>query len=85
MVALIRDFEDSVRELNHCWTRFIISGAGLPPSLPAIHHQRIRRVFQLNHPHAIRDYCKKWGKLGYRPDAIVLEDPLGGGHLGFKT
>ena len=28
--------------------------------------------------------CKKWEKLGYRPDAVVLEGPLAGGHLGFK-
>lgn len=24
------------------------------------------------------------GKLGYRPDAIVLESPLAGGYLGFE-
>ena len=28
--------------------------------------------------------CKKWERLGYRPDAVVLEGPLAGGHLGFK-
>ena len=28
--------------------------------------------------------CKKWERYKYRPDAVVLEGPLAGGHLGFK-
>ena len=34
---------------------------------------------------ALEIICKKWERLGYRPDAVVLEGPLAGGHLGFKA
>jgi nitronate monooxygenase len=33
---------------------------------------------------ALKLICRKWEKLGHRPDAVVLEGPLAGGHLGFK-
>ncbi len=33
---------------------------------------------------ALKLICRKWEKLGYRPDAVVLEGPLAGGHLGFR-
>ena len=29
--------------------------------------------------------CRRWERLHYRPDAVVLEGPLAGGHLGFRA
>lgn len=85
MVALIRDFEDSVRGSIDAGADFIISGAGLPLSLPAIHPPKDTALIPIvSSVRALEIICKKWGKLGYRPDAIVLEGPLAGGHLGFK-
>lgn len=35
-------------------------------------------------PRALELICKKWQRWRYRPDAVVLEGPLAGGHLGFR-
>lgn len=64
---------------------FIISGAGIPTNLPGIKEPgntaMIPIVSSLRVLKIVQD---KWEKLDYRPDAIVIEGPLAGGHLGFK-
>lgn len=85
MVALIRDYEDSVRGSIDAGADFIISGAGLPLSLPAIQPPGDTALIPIiSSARALELICKKWERLGYRPDAVVLEGPLAGGHLGFK-
>jgi len=85
MVALERDYEDSVRGSVDAGADMIISGAGLPlrlPSLAKSNHTALVPI--VSSARALRLICKKWEKLGYRPDAVVLEGPLAGGHLGFR-
>jgi nitronate monooxygenase len=85
MVALVRDYESSVRGAIDAGADVIISGAGLPLSLPAIQPPKDTALIPIvSSARALELICKKWEKLGYRPDAIVLEGPLAGGHLGFK-
>ncbi|HET9594104.1 MAG TPA: nitronate monooxygenase [Anaeromyxobacteraceae bacterium] len=85
MVALQRDFADSVRGAIDAGADAIISGAGLPTSLPAVQDPRDTALIPIvSSARALEVICKKWEKLGYRPDAVVLEGPLAGGHLGFK-
>jgi nitronate monooxygenase len=85
MVALQRDFVDSVKGAVDAGADAIIAGAGLPTSLPAIHNPRDTALIPIvSSARALEIICKKWEKLGYRPDAVVLEGPLAGGHLGFK-
>jgi nitronate monooxygenase len=85
MVALQRDFADSVRGAIDAGADAIISGAGLPTSLPAIQAPRDTALIPIvSSARALEIICRKWEKLGYRPDAVVLEGPLAGGHLGFK-
>ena len=85
MVALQRDFADSVRGAIDAGADAIISGAGLPTSLPAIQDPGDTALIPIvSSARALEIICKKWEKLGYRPDAVVLEGPLAGGHLGFK-
>lgn len=85
MVALIRDFEDSVRGALDAGADCIISGAGLPLNLPAIQDPKDTALIPIvSSARALDIIRKKWEKLGYRPDAVVLEGPLAGGHLGFK-
>ncbi len=85
MCALVRDYEDSVRGALDAGADAIISGAGLPLSLPAIQQPKETALVPIvSSPRALELICKKWGKMGYRPDAAVLEGPLAGGHLGFK-
>jgi len=85
MGALGRDFEASVRGALDAGVDAIISGAGLPLNLPAIQSPRDTALIPIvSSARALDIICKKWEKLGYRPDAVVLEGPLAGGHLGFR-
>ncbi len=85
MCALVRDYEASVRGALDAGADAIISGAGLPLTLPAIQPPRDTALIPIvSSGRALELICKKWEKLGYRPDAVVLEGPLAGGHLGFK-
>ncbi len=84
MVALA-DFEDSVKAAIDAGTDAIISGAGLPLNLPAIQNPKDTALIPIvSSARALNLICKKWERLGYRPDAVVLEGPLAGGHLGFR-
>lgn len=85
MVALVRDYNDSVKGSIDAGADAIISGAGLPLTLPAIQPPKDTALIPIvSSARALEIICKKWEKLGYRPDAVVLEGPLAGGHLGFK-
>lgn len=85
MAALARDFNDSVKGSLDAGADAIISGAGLPLNLPAIQPPKETALIPIvSSARALDIICKKWGKLGYRPDAVVLEGPLAGGHLGFR-
>ncbi|HEY6011749.1 MAG TPA: nitronate monooxygenase [Nitrospirota bacterium] len=85
MMALMRDFTDSVKGALDAGADAIISGAGLPLNLPAIQPPKDTALIPIvSSARALDIICKKWEKLGYRPDAVVLEGPLAGGHLGFR-
>ncbi len=85
MCALARDYNDSVKGALDAGADVIISGAGLPLTLPAVQDPKDTALIPIvSSARALDIICKKWEKLGYRPDAVVLEGPLAGGHLGFK-
>jgi nitronate monooxygenase len=85
MAALQRDYNDSVKGALDAGADAIISGAGLPLNLPAIQPPKDTALIPIvSSARALDIICKKWEKLGYRPDAVVLEGPLAGGHLGFR-
>lgn len=85
MAALVRDYNDSVKGALDAGADAIISGAGLPLNLPAIQPPKDTALIPIvSSPRALELICRKWEKLGYRPDAVVLEGPLAGGHLGFR-
>lgn len=85
MGALVRDYNDSVKGALDAGADAIISGAGLPLTLPAIQPPKDTALIPIvSSARALELICKKWERLGYRPDAVVLEGPLAGGHLGFK-
>lgn len=85
MCALARDFEPTIKAALDAKVDAIISGAGLPLSLPFI--QRIPDETALipiiSSARALKLITKRWGKK-YRPDAVVVEGPRAGGHLGFR-
>ncbi|MGC2063660.1 MAG: nitronate monooxygenase [Thermodesulfovibrionales bacterium] len=85
MFALQRDYEASVRGALDAGADMIISGAGLPMGLPGIQPPKDTALIPIvSSARALDLICKKWERFGYRPDAVVLEGPLAGGHLGFK-
>jgi len=85
MVAIQQDYDDSVRGAIDAGADVIISGGGLPLNLPGIKNpEETALVPIISSARALELICKKWERLGYRPDAVVLEGPLAGGHLGFK-
>ena len=93
MVAITRDYKESVLGALDAGVDAIISGAGLPLALPNIVNE-----YRLEHPdcsvalipivssaRALEAIFKHWErKSGRHPDAVVLEGPLAGGHLGFS-
>lgn len=85
MVALARDFEESVKGSLDAKVDAIICGAGLPLNLPAIQNPKDTALIPIvSSVRALDIICKRWERLGYRPDAVIVEGPLAGGHLGFK-
>ena len=85
MVAIARDYEDSVRAAIDANADVIISGGGLPLTLPGIKEPGNTALVPIvSSSRALTLICRKWERHGYRPDAVVLEGPLAGGHLGFK-
>jgi len=85
MVALVRDYRDTVRGAIDAHADVIISGGGLPMNLPSIQDPDGTALIPIvSSARALELIIKKWEKFSYRPDAVVLEGPLAGGHLGFK-
>ena len=64
----------------------IISGAGLPMKLPGLVSDRhVKLIPIVSSARAAGIICKTWQKRFSRlPDAMVVEGPLAGGHLGFS-
>ncbi len=65
----------------------ILSGAGLPLDLPKYLESgfRTRLAPIVSSGRAAAILCKRWTeRFGRAPDAVVVEGPLAGGHLGFK-
>lgn len=85
MVAL-SNYESLVRVAVEEKADFIISGAGLPFELPGIvGDSKIALIPIVSSARALNIICSKWKKSHNRlPDAVVVEGPMAGGHLGFK-
>ena len=65
----------------------IFAGAGLPMDLPGFlkNGDRTRLVPIVSSARAAALICKRWfQRYNYLPDAVVVEGPKAGGHLGFK-
>lgn len=87
MVAL-SNFSDMVRTAIHEKVDVLFVGAGLPLDLPSYltPESTTRLVPIVSSSRAAGILCEKWKtNYDYLPDAIVVEGPKAGGHLGFKT
>ncbi len=87
MVALT-NFTDMVKTSIQEGIDIIFSGAGLPFDLPKYlqEESHTKLVPIVSSARAAKIICKKWlSKFNYLPDGLVVEGPLAGGHLGFKS
>lgn len=83
MVAT-RRYEDYVKAAAAAGADLIISGAGLPMTLPEIcGAAKIAPI--VSSTKALRVIANHWRKkYDRKPDLVVIEGPLAGGHLGFS-
>jgi len=86
MVALA-NYQELVAAAVEEKADFIVSGAGLPLKLPEFTKgSPIKLIPIVSSAKAAKIIIKTWRKRYNRfPDAIVVEGPLAGGHLGFKS
>jgi len=85
MCAIVRDYDDTIRASIDERVDAIVTGAGLPLGLPGIQPPGHTALIPIvSSARALENIIKRWERLRYRPDAVVLEGPLAGGHLGFK-
>lgn len=86
MVAL-SNYADMVKTAIQEKADIIFSGAGLPLDLPSfLSKDSVTKLAPIvSSARAAKLICQKWKQLyNYLPDAIVVEGPKAGGHLGYK-
>lgn len=88
MMALT-DHEELIRVATEEKIDLIIMGAGLPLKIPALFTEdqkhRPKLVIKISSAKAAKLIFQYWSnKFHMIPDAVVVEGPLAGGHLGFK-
>ncbi len=87
MVAM-SNFADMVKTAISEKVDIIFSGAGLPLDLPSFlkKDSTTKLVPIVSSVRAAKIICEKWkANYDYLPDAIVVEGPKAGGHLGYKV
>lgn len=90
MVAVVNQYKDSVLGSMDGGVDVIISGAGLPMALPEIVAEHPRKdevalVPILSSGRAVDVVLKRWARHNRVPDGIIVEGPLAGGHIAWKT
>ena len=87
MVAMT-NFADMVSTAIKEGADIIFSGAGLPLNLPSFLTEGAKTKLApiVSSARAAKLLCEKWwNEYRYAPDAIVVEGPKAGGHLGYKA
>ncbi len=82
-----RNYERYVKTAVENKADIIISGAGLPLELPELVEGSDTKIIPIiSSKKAAEVIIKMWSRKYNRlPDAIIIEGPLAGGHLGFKS
>ena len=87
MVALT-NFADLAKTAIRERADIIFSGAGLPLNLPSFLEKdsTTKLVPIVSSARALKLIARRWiGEYGYTPDAVVVEGPKAGGHLGYNN
>lgn len=85
MVAL-SDYDNLVKTAVEEDVDLIISGAGLPLSLPKyLNGKDIKLIPVVSSAKALQIICKRWkNRFNKIPDAVIVEGVKAGGHLGYS-
>jgi len=86
MVAMT-NFVDMIKTSIAEKVDVIIAGAGLPLDLPSfLNKESITKLIPIvSSARATKIICEKWkANYDYLPDAVIVEGPKAGGHLGFR-
>jgi NAD(P)H-dependent flavin oxidoreductase YrpB (nitropropane dioxygenase family) len=86
MVAMT-NFTDMIKTAISEKVDLITAGAGLPLDLPSFlkKDSTTKLIPIVSSARATKIICEKWkANYNYLPDAIIVEGPKAGGHLGFK-
>lgn len=85
MVAT-KEYDSYVKAAIEAGADLIVSGAGLPMELPALAKgSSVKLLPIVSSLKSVQVIMKYWQKKHDRlPDAVVIEGPLAGGHLGFS-
>lgn len=86
MVAMT-NFTDMVKTAISEKVDILIAGAGLPLDMPSfLNKGSITKLVPIvSSARAAKIICEKWkANYDYLPDAVIVEGPMAGGHLGFK-
>ncbi len=86
IMCALTNYDDLVDAAQQESVDVIISGAGLPLRLPSmIKNDKTKLVPIVSSARAAHIICTVWQRRYKRsPDAIVVEGPLAGGHLGYS-
>lgn len=85
LMVPMKNYELYVKEAVKNKIDIIISGAGLPMKLPSLIKGSATKIIPIvSSAKAIAIIIKSWLRQDKLPDAVILEGPLAGGHLGFK-
>jgi len=87
ILVALSNYEDLARTAAKEGAHFIASGAGLPLKLPEyVEGSQVRLLPIVSSARAAGLIISTWKKrYGRVPDAVIVEGPLAGGHLGFKA
>lgn len=88
IMSVLSDFSEMVKTALEEKIDIIFAGAGLPLDLPKYlaHGSKTKLIPIVSSGRAASIISTKWKQnYDYLPDAIVVEGPLAGGHLGFKS
>ncbi|MHB9154344.1 MAG: NAD(P)H-dependent flavin oxidoreductase [Endomicrobiales bacterium] len=86
ILVALTNYDDIVKAAVEEGIDIIISGAGLPLHLPRLVQGSKTRICPIVSSARTADIiCKSWARKYQRlPDAIVVEGPMAGGHLGYS-
>ena len=87
IMTAINNFDDMVKAAVKEKIDIIFAGAGLPMKLPELIKDSMTKIAPIVSSGKVAQLiCKQWDrKHSYLPDAIVVEGPEAGGHLGFSV